>query len=176
MEASALLEPDWSQATPTHSEVQEMCRRMEVQEVSLSPAPFTAFLKTLRESHSKGGAQLVAFRVRPNPVFDWYASRHRLTEDGLLDTLLTRDSVRAAIPELRIPESKVATGLAMADPFLFDGRLAHCLFHGGAYSTTSGDGRSAKLSAFRRLRCNVWSSIRRDNAGGNLRAMDALVL
>jgi hypothetical protein len=147
MEVPHLLEPDWLQARPTFAEVQEMCRIIELEQVELPAAPYSEFLRALRESHSNGGAYLVAFRVLPNSVFDWYASRNRLVEEDLLDSLLTHKAIRTAVPDLGIPETKAATGLVMADPFLLDGRLAHRMFHGGAYSETGGDGRLAKLSA-----------------------------
>jgi hypothetical protein len=113
MEVHHLLEPDWLQARPTFTEVREMCRIIYLEQVELPAAPYSEFLRTLRESHSNGGAHLVAFRVLPNSVFDWYASRNRLVEEDL---------------HLRIPETKTATGLVMADPFLLDGRLAIASF------------------------------------------------
>lgn len=147
MEGSYLLEPDWLQTRPTYADVQQMCRTISLKRVVLPAEPYSEFLAILRESHSNGGAHLVAFHVPENPVFDWYGSRNRLIEEDLMDTLLTHPEISAAVPELHIPRTRVQTGAQMANPFLVDGRLAHCLFHGGAYSATSGDGRSAKLMA-----------------------------
>ena len=51
------------------------------------------------------------------------------------------------MPDVRIPESKVDSGLTLGDPFLLDGRFAHSLHQGGAYWTPKENGRPAKTLA-----------------------------
>jgi hypothetical protein len=79
--------------------------------------------------------------VGPDSIFDWFASRNRLDDERLIDSLFVHPTIREALSEVQIPESKVETGLKMADPFLLGGRLAHVLYHGGAYTRAGGDGR-----------------------------------
>ena len=100
-------------------------------------------------SHDNGGAYLAAFDMEPAPAFDWYASRNRLYEDGVLEGFVTHSVVRGALPELRIPDSiqpadACNAGFQMFDQFLLDGTLAHVLYHGGAYHKSQGDGRAEK--------------------------------
>jgi hypothetical protein len=118
----------------------------------LPSEPFAKFIEHLRKSHDTGGAYLAAFDVGPDPVFDWYASRNRLSEDGLLEGFVTRPVVRDALPELRIPVSiqptdACNTGFRMFDQFLLDGTLANVLYQGGAYHKSQGDGRTEKTVA-----------------------------
>lgn len=147
MSERILLEPDWAQARPSYRDVQLMCQRISLTPISLAEEPFTEFMHQLRESHNLGGAYLAAYDVSPDKVFDWFASRNRLSDDGLVDALLPHATVRNTLPDLAIPESRVDSGLALADPFLLDARFAHSLHHGGAYGTPKGDGRSAKTLA-----------------------------
>jgi len=143
-----LLEPDWKQPRPTAIEVHEMCGRVQLTPVNLPAQPFDVFLKRVRESHYSGGAHLAAFDVGADPVFDWFSSRNRLWDEGLLDSLLVHPAIRQALPELLIPSSPpVQSELAMSDQFLFDGVLANMLYHGGAYGQAKGDGRAEKAFA-----------------------------
>jgi hypothetical protein len=89
----------------------------------------------------------VAFRIDSDPVFEWFASRNRLSDEALIDALIVHPAIRRALPDLQIPSSSADTGLETADPFLFDGRLAHALYYGGAYSRPDGDGKAAKSLA-----------------------------
>jgi hypothetical protein len=143
-----LMEPNWKQARPTWVDVQEICGRIHLEPASLPALPFERFLKQVRDSHDNGGAHLVAFDVGPNLVFDWFASRNRLTDERLLDSLLVHPAIRQALPELLIPSSlKAESGLAFADQFILDCKIANVLYNGGAYGQTRGDGRSEKAFA-----------------------------
>jgi hypothetical protein len=115
--------------------------------LNLPDEPFTEFLDQLRESHNLGGAQLAEYEVSEDKVLDWFVSRNRLSDEGLIDALLTHPNVRNTMPDLLIPESKVDSGLKLGDPFVLDARFAHSLHHGGAYGTPKDDGRSAKTLA-----------------------------
>ena len=140
-----LLEPDWKQIRPTAIEVRAMCEQIQLTLASLPEYPFENFLQRLRKSHDQGGAYLAAFDVGPNSVFDWFASRNRLTDEGLLDQLLCHSSIRKAFSELLIPPSKkIESGLTLSNQFLFDGELAQALYQGGAYHKPQGDGREEK--------------------------------
>jgi hypothetical protein len=124
-----------------------MTQRIGLTPVTLPEKPFSDFLRYLRESHGNGGAHIAAFDVPPDTIFDWFASRNRLSDDELIDTLITHAAIRAALAEVRMPETKASTGLSLADPFLLDGRFAHCLYAGGAYGKAESDGKAPKVLA-----------------------------
>ena len=124
-----------------------MCRRIGLTQVSLPEEPFGEFLRQLRQSHDHGGVHLVAFEVSADITFDWFASRNRLSDDDLVDSLLIHPTIRGSLPNLAIPESKVSSGLSLANPFDLDGRFAHSLHFGGAYWTPKENGKSAKTLA-----------------------------
>jgi hypothetical protein len=139
----ALLIPDWNQARPGFTEVREMCRHIRLNAAVLPEEPFQKFLSSLRESHSNGGAYLVAFDVGSDPTFDWYASRNRLWDERLLEFLMAHSAIRTALNELAIPENpQFEKGFSMENAFTLEGTLAGILYHGGAYSQAQGDGRS----------------------------------
>jgi len=147
-----LLTPDWQQARPSPADVQKMWGRITLATVNLPSEPFTNFIEQLRKSHDNGGAYITAFDVGPDPIFDWYASRNRLSEDGMLEGFVTHAAVREVLPELRIPDSiqlseACDAGFRMFDQFLLDGTLAHLLYQGGAYHKSHGDGRAEKAFA-----------------------------
>ena len=140
-----LITPDWNQPRPTAIEVQEMCKRIQLAPVSLPSEPFNKFITQLREKHDNGGAYLAAFDTMPDPIFDWFASRNRLSE--VLNHLMTHHVVRESLPELRIPTSLSTpptcnTGFRLFDQFLLHGTLANLLYTGGAYGKKDGDGRA----------------------------------
>jgi hypothetical protein len=103
------------------------------------------FLGRFRKSHSNGGAHLATFTIGPDEVFDWFASRNRLSDEHLIDSLIVHPAIRDALPQMEIPESRANTGLEMGDPFLLDGRLGRVLYSGGAYTNAQGDGREPKI-------------------------------
>lgn len=113
----------------------------------LPEKPFSDFLSSLRESHNNGGAYIEAFDVLPNNIFDWFASRNRLSEEELIDTLMIHPAIRAALPEIEISEIKPSTGLTLGDPFLLDGTFARRLHYGGAYWNAKNNGKPAKALA-----------------------------
>ncbi len=152
------LVPDWNQSRPTWTETAAMCRGIELIDVPLTAAPFEEILESLRSSRPNGGAFLCAFLISPDKTFDWFASRNRLTEDGILASILSHSEVRNRVPSLMIadleqranPSSHPLTDVhnfSMESPFLFDGRLAESLHVGGAYSIPEGDGRAEKQLA-----------------------------
>src|SRR5262245_10999557 len=103
-----------------------MWTRVALTPVDLPSEPFAKFIEHVRESHANGGAHLSAFDIGPDPVFDWYASRNRLYEDGVLEGFVTHPVVRRALAELRIPESMQPTdasnsGFRPFDQFSLDG-------------------------------------------------------
>jgi hypothetical protein len=136
-----------SEPRPTHADVQRMCCRIGLTPAGLPDEPFGEFLRALRKSHKFGGAHLVAFEVPPDNVFDWFASRNQLSEESLIDSLLSHPAIRQALPDLKIPEAKAKSGLSLANPFLLDARFAHALHYGGAYWEPPDKGKSAKTLA-----------------------------
>jgi hypothetical protein len=137
-----ILDPDWNQPRPSAAEVQLMCQRIKLAAVHLPEQPFARFVTIMREGHDHGGAYLAAFDVGPDPVFDWYASRNRLWDERVLETLLAHPAIRTSLSEVAIPSNpQFERGFNMEDQFAFAGTLASMLYHGGAYSRGTGDGR-----------------------------------
>jgi hypothetical protein len=146
------LTPDWQQPRPTWEETRTMCRRVQLTPLSLTSAVLNEVVTRLRESHSNGGALLSAFQISPDDAFDWFASRNRLLEHGILQSILSRPEIREGLPELMIPAEPDhaaiapscpigdANGFKMNSPFLFDGLLADYLYSGGAYWQSKGNG------------------------------------
>jgi hypothetical protein len=124
-----------------------MCKRIVIRGVELRSEALDRFLEIVRNSHSNGGAYMATFALGSDPVFDWFASRNRFAEERLIDSLVVHPSIREALPQLVIPVADADTGLVMSDAFLLDGKLAHLLYHGGAYTIAEGDGREAKTLA-----------------------------
>ena len=143
-----LLEPDWNQPKPTWQDAQLMCARVPLAPLMVESTVIDDVLARLRVSHSNGGAVLASIQVGANDTFDWFASRNRLLEFDVLRSLLRRESIRDALPELMIPieeasngesdtcEIVKARGFEFDNPFLFDGQLAARLFTGGAYGSS----------------------------------------
>jgi hypothetical protein len=153
-----LLEPDWNQAKPSWDEAVEMCSRVQLTQVLPTNEPFKVFAESINKSHRNGGLQLAGFEVGFNIVFDWFASRNRLTEFDVLDRLLVRPTIREALPELAIPDSfadgkgcslSTSFGFGLSTSFTLDGDFARSLYHGGAYHKQTGDGRPEKELAIR---------------------------
>ncbi len=139
------LEPEWNQARPTWADVRDMCRRIRLEPLELPTGPCEKFLKCLRERHSNGGAQLAAFEVGPNPVFDWFVSRNQLTENRLLDWLVLHPAIIESFPDLHISAvPKDVKGFEWFDPFQYEGMLASRLYRGGAYWIENGTGRAER--------------------------------
>lgn len=118
----------------------------------------TQVLECLRKSHSNGGAILATVSFGSNQVLDWFASRNRWLEWGILPRILRREEIKLSLTELNIcalpnitveGEACSTDGFRIDNAFLFDGQLAACLYRGGAYTHPSGDGRSAKELALR---------------------------
>ncbi|MGB6941718.1 MAG: hypothetical protein WBE37_04945 [Bryobacteraceae bacterium] len=147
MSESTILEPNFAQPRPTFNDVELMSRRIGLNRVTLPTEPFGEFLRSLQQSHDQGGAHLAAFDVGPDVTFDWFASRNRLSDENLIDSLIIQPAIRAALHDLAIPELKVRTGLVLGDSFQLDGRFAHSLHYGGAYWSAKDDGRYAKTLA-----------------------------
>jgi hypothetical protein len=136
-----------------------MCQRIRLEAVRLPEQPFATFLAAMRESHNNGGAFLAEFDVGPDPVFDWYASRNRLWDERVLETLLAHPAIRTALGELSIPSNpQFESGFSMENQFAFDGTLASMLYHGGAYSRGTGDGRKEHALALEV--CNAMFGLR----------------
>jgi len=151
-----LLNPDWNQEKPTFDQTRAMCEQVPLEITSLSDARVEAVLHRIRETHANGGAFFASLQVGFNKDFDWFASRNRLLEFGILRQLLVREEVRSGLPDLGIQTSLSdgsatedcslgnESGFQMTSSFLFDGQLAQVLYSGGAYTRSSGDGRAEK--------------------------------
>ena len=144
MPESDCLAPDWKQPRPAARQIKAIAGRIALSPVELPAGPAGRLLERLRRSHRNGGAQLAAFTVGADRTFDWFASRNRLDEEGLLDLLLAHAVIRTALADLQIAGTNVTAGLELGDAFLLDGKLARVMYSGGAYTTPEGDGRREK--------------------------------
>ena len=154
-----LLNPDWSQEKPTFDQSRAMCQQVPLEVRTWSDPRVIAVLDRIRETHLHGGALFASLHVGPSRQFDWFASRNRLLEFGILRQLLGRAEVRGALPALEIqpslPDESASetcslgddSGFQMTSSFLFDGHLAQILYGGGAYMGSKGDGRTEKESS-----------------------------
>lgn len=155
-----LLNPVWEQPKPSFNDAQMMCKEVDLTIDEVQPYSVMKALESLRESHSNGGALFASFFVGDSRIFDWFASRNRLSEFEVLPSLLRREKVRDRVPELQIPleptsetssqacSIATAEGFKIESPFLFDGHLAQALYAGGAYGSKSRpDAKQAKQLA-----------------------------
>jgi len=83
-----------------------MCQQVSLEISPLTDPRLDSVLNRIRETHVNGGALFASFRVGPSKIFDWFASRGRLLEFGILRRLLDRDEVNRALPALKIEPSK----------------------------------------------------------------------
>jgi hypothetical protein len=102
-----LLSPDPNQKRPTSVQARAMCQQVPLEIRSLSDARLDAVLNRIRETHLNGGVLFASFNVGPGEDFDWFASRGRLLEFGILRQLLDRVEVRSALPALEVPPSSL---------------------------------------------------------------------
>jgi hypothetical protein len=154
-----LLDPDWNQEKPTFVQARTMCQQVPLDIRPLSDPRVDTVLNRIRESHANGGALFASFNVGASKPLDWFASRNRLLEFGILRQLLGRIEVRGGLPALEIqtflPDDSAIESCSLGDDgdfqmtssFLFDGQLAQVLYGGGAYTRSIGDGRTEKESS-----------------------------
>ncbi|GAA0808919.1 hypothetical protein [Spirilliplanes yamanashiensis] len=94
-------------------------------------------IAALGRSHINGGALIARFRaVDFDEVVAWYAARNRFAMIGFFPQFLGSPGVRAALPELRIPDTLGDDlGFTMSWPgtLSLDGELAATIAGGGAY-------------------------------------------
>ncbi len=83
-----------------------MCQQVPLEHRQLNEPRLNVVLSRLRETHTNGGALFASFHVGTSEEFDWFASRDRLLEFGILRQLLQRDEISNALPELQIQEAK----------------------------------------------------------------------
>ena len=101
-----LLNPDWNQERPSSAQARAMCQQVPLEIRPLIDPRLDSVLNRLRETHANGGALFASFNVRPSKAFDWFASRNRLLEFGVLRQLLERVEITSALPALQIQPSR----------------------------------------------------------------------
>jgi hypothetical protein len=101
-----LLNPDWNQEKPTFVQARAMCQQVPLEIRPLIDPRVDSVLNRIRETHANGGALFASFNVGPSKAFDWFASRGRLLEFGILRQLLDRVEVSSALPTLKIQPSR----------------------------------------------------------------------
>src|ERR1700734_1408004 len=130
-----LLNPDWNKEKPSFEKSRWMCHQVPLELRTWSDPRVDAVLARIRETHIHGGALFASFNVGSSRDFDWFASRNRLLEFGILRQLLGRAEVRGGLPALEIQTSLADditseacslgddSGFQMTSSFLFDGKL-----------------------------------------------------
>lgn len=83
-----------------------MCQQVPLEIRPLVDPRLDSVLNRLRETHANGGALFASFNVGPSKAFDWFTSRGRLLEFGILRQLLDRVEVSSALPALGIQPSR----------------------------------------------------------------------
>lgn len=83
-----------------------MCQVVPLEVRQLKDPRLDSVLNQIRGTHQSGGALFASFYVGPSEAFDWFASRNRLLEFGILRRLLDRAEVTSALPELEIQPSR----------------------------------------------------------------------
>lgn len=101
-----LLNPDSNQERPTSVQARAMCQQVALEIRPLVDPRLDSVLNRLRETHANGGVLFASFNVGPSNAFDWFASRGRLLEFGILRQLLDRVEVSSALPALGIQPSR----------------------------------------------------------------------
>lgn len=101
-----LLVPDPNQKRPTSTQARALCQQVHLEHRQLNEPRLDSVLSKLRETHTNGGALFASFHVGPSEAFNWFASRDRLLEFGILRQLLDRDEISNALPELQIQKAK----------------------------------------------------------------------
>ncbi|HTF72492.1 MAG TPA: hypothetical protein VK638_58465 [Edaphobacter sp.] len=101
-----LLTPDANQERPTFALARAMCQQVSLEIRPLVDPRLDSVLSQICETHVNGGALFASFSVGPSTAFDWFASRDRLLEFGILRQLLDRIEVNHALPDLEIEPSK----------------------------------------------------------------------
>jgi len=154
-----LLTPDWNQEKPTFDQSRAMCQLVPLEIRTWSDPRVDAVLARIRETHIHGGAFFASLHVGASREFDWFASRNRLLEFGILRQLLGRAEVRNGLPALEIQSPLVddsasevcsfgdGNDFQMSNSFFLDGQLAAVLYAGGAYTKSQGDGHTEKESS-----------------------------
>ncbi|HWE86570.1 MAG TPA: hypothetical protein VG267_16620 [Terracidiphilus sp.] len=100
-----LLNPDSNQGKPTFAQARTMCQQVPLEIKPLIDPRLDSVLNRIGETHANGGALFASFNVGPSKAFDWFASRDRLLEFGILRQILDRVEVSIALPALKIQPS-----------------------------------------------------------------------
>jgi hypothetical protein len=96
------LNPIWNQEKPSLVQIADMCQRVSLEQIELMDSRLDAVLNRIRRSHVNGGALFASFSVGTSKTFDWFASRNRLNEHGILNILLRRVEISNALPALKV--------------------------------------------------------------------------
>ena len=101
-----LLTADFTQKRPTSAQARAMCQQVSLEIRPLFDPRLDSVINRIRDTHANGGVLFASFDVGANKTFDWFASRGRLLELGILRLLLDRAEINRAIPALEIQPSK----------------------------------------------------------------------
>ena len=130
---------------PTHSQIREMLRTLEVRRTDEFSAGITNYLDAVRSTHVNGGALLCSFTIGEDFCFDWFASRNRLPE--IFSAFIDLPAVSTAVPELLSDSTDPEISQKWGMPFVLEGELTATLVSGGAYDKFAGTACEAKVLA-----------------------------
>lgn len=117
----------------------------------------TRMVSWFHSERGKGGAELAGFHIAEHPVFDWFAARRELSDERVMNALLTHPAVRESLPHFQITDpltynphtGRRARGWTNVWPLRLPGDWATYLDSGGVYtnpnelSAAERDSRSA---------------------------------
>jgi hypothetical protein len=137
---------------PTDAQIDALRTELTVKRLEATHDSIRRMLNWLRSERKKGGAELVGFDIEIHPVFDWFASRHLLDKDSLIEAVLTRPAVRDALPHFNITDpltynsktGRPPRGWTVINPLQTPGDWATYLDSGGVHTQVREMGRTER--------------------------------
>src|SRR5215472_13385087 len=139
-----MSEPKWAKERPNAEAIKALWRYPVFDcDGWYSPA-IDELVHELRDTHVNGGAFFARFSFPIHPVIEWFLSRSAFGELGFFEHLLTSDTLRNALPELKAPATLQPINWEWWSPYLLGGDWARTLMSGGAYIKFKKGARAAK--------------------------------
>jgi len=139
-----MLEPNWKQERPSPAAIKKTLSETIFAHVPFESPAIEEHLKQLRLTHANGGAEFAMFSFPNNETLHWFISRNRFSEIDFFERLLTSDTLRIALPQLKAPKKLKSLDWEWSSSYLLDGEMARTLMSGGAYKHFQRGGAEAK--------------------------------
>ncbi|STQ90787.1 hypothetical protein [Iodobacter fluviatilis] len=136
-----MIEPNWNQERPSHSEIQEFWNGSIFDEVGVQIEGASKVCNELKSTHVNGGCDIFCATFINHPVLHWFVSRNRLDEISFFEKFLSS----RVFGERQIKfEFDNNLEWEWSSSYILDGDIARTLKSGGAYKAFSGSGKEAK--------------------------------